>query len=260
MNKKLNLQTIKRTGVNSIPSLFTMGNMACGFFSILATVEGNFYKAGWLILAALVLDGLDGRIARMLHAESSFGVEMDSLADLLSFCTAPALLMYFMALKSLGVFGAAIAFIYALFGAIRLAKFNAMAYAGTGSKKYFSGLPSPAPAALLASFAISYTILTENMAGSNFKLLEGILPVIYNIIGLIMVLLAVLMVSTIPYAAFKNVKKTEKKFNVPLILLSAFVVFLLIKHPQDVVFIFFSAYVVAGLVMVLYRMFKNMKD
>ena len=83
--KKISIQKIKRTSVMSAPSLITVCNMACGFFSILSSVNGNFHRAGWLILIALVFDAFDGRVARMLKAESSFGVEIDSLADLISF-------------------------------------------------------------------------------------------------------------------------------------------------------------------------------
>ena len=85
-----NVEKLKRTGAAAAPSLFTLGNLACGFFSILSASHGNFGKAGWLILIAAVLDLFDGRIARLLGTESNFGVEMDSLADAVSFCTAPA--------------------------------------------------------------------------------------------------------------------------------------------------------------------------
>ena len=129
------------------PSLFTLGNLACGFFSILAATRGNFAQAGWLILIAAVFDMFDGRVARLLGGESEFGIEMDSLADSISFCAAPAFLMYFMVLHTQPTWGAPIACVYTCFGVLRLAKFNAMARAGEGSKKYFCGLPVPAPGA-----------------------------------------------------------------------------------------------------------------
>lgn len=96
---------LKHTGAITAPSLFTLGNMACGFFSILASAKGNFAQAGWLILVAAVFDMFDGRIARLLGTESSFGVEMDSLADAVSFCTAPAMLMYFFVLHEQPLWG-----------------------------------------------------------------------------------------------------------------------------------------------------------
>lgn len=248
---------LKRTGAVAAPSLFTLGNLACGFFSILAASQGNFGKAGWLILIAMVFDMFDGRVARLLGSESNFGIEIDSLADAISFCAAPAFLMYFFVLQQYPLWGAPIACVYTCFGVLRLAKFNAMAYAGEGSKKYFSGLPTPASAAILASFAISYSIMETNMGGHNLKLLAFYLPHLYNFVAVAMIALALLMVSTVPYAAFKA--KREKKMRIWTILLVVFVVVLLVRYPQDVIFIVFSAYVLFGLLAVLYRAFRGIK-
>ena len=252
-----NVEKLKRTGAAAAPSLFTLGNLACGFFSILSASHGNFGKAGWLILIAAVFDLFDGRIARLLGTESNFGVEMDSLADAVSFCTAPALLMYFMVLQQYPLWGAPIACVYACFGVLRLAKFNAMAYAGEGSKKYFSGLPVPAPACIFASFAISYSIMEYNMGGHNLRIMEVYLPHLYNFVAIAMIVMALLMVSTVPYAAFKA--KREKKMSVWFLLLLVVLVVLLVRYPQDVIFIVMSAYVLFGLLAVLYRAFKGIK-
>lgn len=248
---------LKKTGAQAAPSLFTLGNLACGFFSILAASQGQFGRAGWLILIAMVFDMFDGRVARMLGTESNFGVEMDSLADAVSFCAAPAFLMYFMVLQQYPLWGAPIACVYTCFGVLRLAKFNAMAYAGEGSKKYFSGLPTPASAAILASFAISYSIMESNMGGHNLKIMTLYLPHIYNFVAAAMVILALLMVSSIPYAAFKA--KRDKRMSVWLMLLIVVLVVLLVRYPQDVIFIVMSAYVLFGLLAVLYRAFKGIK-
>ena len=231
------VEKIKKTGAAAAPSLFTLGNLACGFFSILSASQGQFAKAGWLILIAAVFDLFDGRIARMLGTESEFGVEMDSLADAVSFCT--------------------IACVYACFGVLRLAKFNTMAHAGEGSKKYFSGLPVPAPAAILASFAISYNIMQAG--GHNLRLMPVFLPHIYNLVALGMIVMAILMVSTVPYAAFKSKRTESKKMSVWTMLLLVVVVVLLIRFPQDVIFIVMSAYVAFGMLAVLYRAFKGIK-
>ena len=259
---KENLQTntvskLKKTGAQAAPSLFTLGNFVCGFLSILSAANGNFGRAGWLILWAALLDMCDGRVARMLGTESDFGIEMDSLADAVSFCTAPAMLMYFMILHNYPVWGAPIACIYACFGILRLAKFNTMALAGEGSKKYFSGLPVPAPAAVLASFAISYSIMQHNSAGHNLPIMTVYLPYIYNFVAIAMVIMALLMVSTVPYAAFKA--KRSKRMSVWFILFAVCLVIMLIRFPQDTVFIVFSAYVLFGLLAVLYRAFKGIK-
>ncbi len=256
-NKPSNVQKLKKTGAAAAPSLFTLGNLACGFFSILAASQGQFAKAGWLILIAAVFDLFDGRVARLLGTESEFGIEMDSLADAVSFCTAPALLMYFMVLNQYQLWGAPIACVYACFGVLRLAKFNTMAHANAGSKKYFSGLPVPAPAAILASFAISYSIMQNNMGGQNLRIMTAYLPYIYNFVAIAMVVMALLMVSTVPYAAFKS--KQDKKKSPWLLLLIVFLVVLLVRYPQDVIFIVMSAYVLFGLLAVLYRAFKGIK-
>ncbi len=248
---------LKHTGAVTVPSLFTLGNLACGFFSILASAKGNFAQAGWLILFAMVFDMFDGRMARLLGTESEFGVEMDSLADAVSFCTAPAMLMYFFVLNTQPVWGAPIACVYACFGVLRLAKFNAMALAGEGSKKYFSGLPTPAAAAILASFAISYSIMEGNMGGHNIRLLTIYLPHLYNFVWFAMLVLSLLMVSNIPYAAFKN--KREKRMGVWTLLLIVFLVVMLIRFPQDIIFIVFSLYVLFGLLAVLFRAFGKIK-
>lgn len=248
---------LKHTGAQAAPSLFTLGNLACGFFSILSAAQGHFGRAGWLILIAAVFDLFDGRVARMLGTESNFGVEMDSLADAVSFCTAPAALMYFMVLHQYPLWGAPIACVYACFGVLRLAKFNTMALAGQGSKKYFSGLPVPAPAAILASFAISYSIMQTNMGGHNLHIMTVYLPYIYNFVVFAMIVMALLMVSTVPYAAFKA--KRNKKMSVWMILFFVFLVVLLVRYPQDIIFIVMSSYVIFGLLAVLYRAFKGIK-
>ncbi|MDD6152502.1 MAG: CDP-diacylglycerol--serine O-phosphatidyltransferase [Elusimicrobia bacterium] len=257
--KKTNnvVNKLKHTGAVTAPSLFTLGNLACGFFAIISASKGNFAQAGWLILFAMVFDMFDGRVARLLGSESNFGVEMDSLADAVSFCTAPALLMYFFVLHTQPVWGAPIACVYACFGVLRLAKFNAMAYAGEGSKKYFSGLPTPAAAAILASFAISYSIMEGNMGGRNIHLLTVYLPYVYNFVWFAMLILSLLMVSNIPYAAFKA--KREKGLSVWTLLLIVFLVVMLIRFPQDVIFIVLSLYVIFGLLAVLYRAFRGIK-
>lgn len=249
---------LKHTGAVTVPSLFTLGNLACGFFSILSASKGNFAQAGWLILFAMVFDMFDGRMARLLGTESDFGIEMDSLADAVSFCTAPAMLMYFFVLHTQPLWGAPIACVYTCFGVLRLAKFNSMALAGEGSKKYFSGLPTPAAAAILASFAISYSIMVGDMSGHNIRLLTVYLPHLYNFVWFAMLILSLLMVSNIPYAAFKN--KREKRMGVWTLLFIVLLVIMLIRFPQDVIFIVFSLYVLFGLLAVLYRAFNKIKE
>ncbi len=256
----MDLQKIKHAGLITIPSLFTVGNICCGFFSILSSFGGYYSRAGWLVFAAMVLDAFDGRVARLLHAESPFGVEMDSLADLISFCAAPAILIYFIALEDTP-FGAAIAFMFLLFGAIRLARFNVSAQENKGSKKYFSGLPTPAAAAVLASFAISYDIFALDAGGRMSPLMSAYLPYIYSTIAFITVALSLLMVSGIPYAAFKGgAGNTKKKITLTKLVLIVFVLALFVKYPQDIVFIVFGIYALMGIVMFFFRAFKHLEE
>ena len=255
----MNLEKFKRAGIITIPSLFTIGNIGCGFFSILASVSGNFSRAGWLILIAMFLDGFDGRVARLLKAESAFGVEMDSLADLISFCTAPAILIYFFALKEIPVWGQAIACMFVLFGAIRLAKFNVLAQTGKGSKKYFSGLPTPAAALVIVSFVLSYNIFAYDANGHILPFMKILLPYVYSIIAFITIALALLMVSTIPYAAFKEKRNpTEKRKGfIGRLVLIAIIFCLFVIYPQDVIFIVFGLYALMGVIMVFVRAFTK---
>lgn len=252
----VNFQKVKHMGIVTIPSLFTIGNITCGFFSILASIEGDFNFAGLLIFVAMLFDAFDGRVARMLHAESAFGVEMDSLADLISFCTAPAFLIYFIALKDTP-FGAPISFIFMLFGAIRLAKFNVLANSGKGSKKYFSGLPTPAAAAVLVSLALSYyNALTLEEVRRVLPIAKVYIPYIFSAVSLITVGLALLMVSNIPYAAFKSAPQGNKrKITLGKFFLLAVLIVLFIKYPQDIIFIVFGLYALIGLIVALVRKF-----
>ena len=255
----MNFQRVKHMGIVTIPSLFTIGNIACGFFSILASFEGDFNFAGLLILIAMLFDAFDGRVARLLHAESSFGVEMDSLADLISFCTAPAFLIYFIALKETP-FGAPIAFVFMLFGAIRLAKFNVLANTGRGSKQHFSGLPTPAAAAVLVSLALSYfNALTLEDARRVLPMAKVYIPYIFSGVSLITLGLALLMVSNIPYASFKSKPTVQnRKVTLGKFLFLAILIILFIKYPQDIVFIVFGLYALIGLIVALVRKFMTL--
>ena len=127
---KLNL---KRGGQLLAPSLFTVGNMACGFYALLSVHQGEYVSAATFIIYGMIFDALDGRVARLVHGESSFGVEFDSLSDFLTFGIAPAHMMYGFILKDYGIWGYTMAFVYALCGGLRLARFNAVAHDTDGS-------------------------------------------------------------------------------------------------------------------------------
>ena len=146
-----------RKGVYLFPSLFTAGNLICGFFSIISTFNGDYVRATYFIILANVLDGLDGYAARLTRSTSQFGVEFDSLADVVSFGVAPAVLVYFWALIPWGTWGWLAACTFVVCGALRLSRFNVQS---TGpAKGYFVGLPIPAAAEMIASIVLMYYFL-----------------------------------------------------------------------------------------------------
>jgi CDP-diacylglycerol---serine O-phosphatidyltransferase len=180
-----------RRGVYLIPSLFTAGNLMCGFFSVIATFNGEFINAALFIILANVLDGIDGYAARLTRTTSQFGVEFDSLADVVSFGVAPAVLVYIWALVPWQNWGWLAACTYVVCGALRLSRFNVQAQGV--AKNHFVGLPIPAAAQMITSTVIMFYYLGG--AGSPSRHLT-LLLIIYG--------LAVLMVSNIPYFSLKN--------------------------------------------------------
>src|SRR5450755_982291 len=141
---------IRRRGIYLLPNLLTTAALFAGFYAIVQAMNQRFEQAAVAIFVAMVLDGLDGRVARLTHTQSAFGAEYDSLSDMVCFGAAPALIMYEWALKDLGRFGWISAFVYCAGAALRLARFNTNI--GAVDKRFFQGLPSPAAAALVAGF------------------------------------------------------------------------------------------------------------
>ena len=148
MSSQMENEQKRRKGIYLLPNLFTTANLFAGFYAIVAAIGGRFEAAAIAIFIAMVLDGMDGRIARMTNTQSDFGKEYDSLVDMVTFGLAPALVMYEWALQPLGKLGWLAAFVYAAAAALRLARFNTQA-ASIG-KRYFQGLASPAAAAVIA--------------------------------------------------------------------------------------------------------------
>ena len=236
---------IKRGGQLLAPSLFTLGNMACGFYALLSSVRGEFMSSAYAIITGMVFDALDGRVARLVHGESSFGVEFDSMADFLTFGVAPAHMMYAFILKDYGAWGYPMAFMYALCGGLRLARFNATAHSGLGSKTHFTGLPIPGGAGFLASFVLLYQIIEEGRPAGQWKFLMDQIPSLYGLAPAMTVIIALLMVSTIPYPAFKQPGILRPK-SLTAILLLFIIGFVLFYYPLMVLFIVFSVYVLLG--------------
>jgi len=225
-----------RRSIYLLPNLFTALNLFCGFFAMVAAVEGKFVAAAYAIIVAGIFDNLDGKIARATHSTSKFGVEFDSLCDLVSFGVAPGLMMYVWALQPLGRIGWLAGFLFVVCGALRLARFNTQV--GSVDSRYFVGLPIPAGAGMCA-----VTIL--------FCHKVGVEPHTYPLIFLIMIyMLSFLMVSTIKYPSFKNAALLRNRnFNV---LVAAILILIFIAaQPQVALFLFGAMYISSGPIVTL---------
>ncbi|MBI4764838.1 MAG: CDP-diacylglycerol--serine O-phosphatidyltransferase [Deltaproteobacteria bacterium] len=232
----------RRRGIYVLPNLVTTGGLFCGFYAIIAAISGNFYQAALSILIAAVLDGLDGRIARLTRTTSAFGIQYDSLSDLIAFGLAPGVLVFLWALKPFNRFGWMAAFLYVVCGALRLARFNVQT--GIISNKYFVGLPIPASATIVAT-----TILFIYQIGGTGS--TGYLAVLIMIY-----ILSFLMVSNIPYPSFKGLKLGERRsFN---FLVAVVLIFVLVAlEPFLMLSVGVLGYVLSGPALALYRLKKK---
>ena len=242
-------ETAKKKGIYLLPNLFTTGALFAGYYSIIASINGKFELAAISVFIAALLDGLDGRVARLTNTQSAFGEQYDSLSDLISFGLAPSLLMYTWSLKSLSVFHPfmgkivlLVAFIYAVSGALRLARFNVQI--GTVDKAYFQGLASPAAAAVVCSFV--WVAVDHEFTGESLRF-----------VSLAVTLCAgLLMVSRFRYYSFKTLPfKESVPFVWILVLVLIFV--LLALAPAKVLFVVFGLYALSGPVMTLYGLRKK---
>jgi CDP-diacylglycerol---serine O-phosphatidyltransferase len=213
-----------------VPSVLTTANLFCGFYGIIAALREDFYQAAIAILIAVVFDGLDGKVARLTKTTSNFGVEYDSLADLLSFGVAPSLILYMWALEPVGRFGWIAAFIFLICGALRLARFNVQV--GQSPSFHFTGLPIPAAAGLVASLIL---------LGKDFIAFAEPKPVIMLAVACG---LAFLMVSNIKYRSFKNMRLKGHHPNRWLLLVIP--LFALMLKPELLIFVVFVVYTASG--------------
>jgi len=224
------LRERRRQGIYLLPSLLTTGNLFCGFFALLLTSEQRYAEAALAIFVAMIMDLLDGRVARLMKATSQFGVEFDSLADVVSFCVAPGFLIYSFALSALGRpawFGA---FLFVICGALRLARFNV--YTGTADRRFFVGLSTPAAAGVVAAAVI----LLQGQPAPRWLLI---------VIAVSTYLVALLMVSTFRYWSFKELDFARRR---PLQTLLVVVLGVMIVATDYELFLFliFAGYALSG--------------
>ena len=238
-------------GVYLLPNLFTTAALFAGFYAVIASMDGNFEKAAFAIFIAMILDGLDGRVARMTNTESQFGKEYDSLSDMVSFGIAPALVMYQWGIDHLvslsgfwGKAGWVVAFSYCVCAALRLARFNV--HVGKVDKRYFEGLPSPAAAGVVAGY-----ILFD----SSFNLD----PAVTIVPALVLTFLAgALMVSNIKFRSFKDINLNRKvPFHTLLLVPLVFVA--IGVDPHRTLFTLFFIFAASGPVGLLVRRLKGEK-
>ncbi len=220
-----------RKGVYIIPNLFTTGTLFAGFYAIIATMNGQFDIAAWFVLVAGIFDVIDGKVARMTGTTSRFGVEYDSLADLVAFGVAPGVLMYAWALQPFGKLGWLAAFLYVVCGALRLARFNVQA--NTVESRRFVGLPIPAAASMVAVCVL----LFYEMGGTGTIKKLSVLLLIY--------VLAFLLVSNTPYHSLKD-PDLFKRQPFMVLVLAIMGIIVIVAAPEIMLFFLSSAYVASG--------------
>jgi CDP-diacylglycerol--serine O-phosphatidyltransferase len=233
-----------------LPGLLTCLSLFSGFYSIIASINGHFYAAAVAILVAGVFDGLDGRVARMTGSTSSFGMELDSLCDMVSFGVAPGLLVYLWALLPYGRYGWLAAFLYVAATALRLARFNSSMDEGdsTSPKSHdFVGLPCPAAAGAIATMIMFFRFM-------------GVTETVKHVSILILVyLLSYLMISTLRYLSFKKIKvPREKRFQAVVAIVLMLV--LLATEPSVTFFMAAFTYVLSGPLLELHQFLKRRKE
>ncbi|AHY44038.1 CDP-diacylglycerol--serine O-phosphatidyltransferase [Stutzerimonas decontaminans] len=237
---------VRHRGIYLLPNLFTTANLFAGFFSIITAINGNFYVAAATVFVAMVLDSLDGRVARLTNTQSAFGAEYDSLSDMVAFGLAPAVLAYEWALSELGNVGLTVAFIYVACAALRLARFNTQI--GKVDKRWFIGLASPAAAGVVAGWVWAVWALDEvGIRGVD-------LPLILVMLFALMVAAAgLLMVSNIKYYSFKDL---DLKGRVPFvaILVVVLVFAVVFSDPPRILLLIFLAYAASGPVQYLMQL------
>lgn len=252
----------RRKGIYVLPNLFTLAALFGGFYGIVMAMNGRFDLATTGIFAAMVLDSLDGRVARMTGTQSAFGEQMDSLSDMVSFGAAPALLAYEWALRPLGRWGWIAAFVYCACAALRLARFNVNT--AVVDKRFFQGLPSPAAAALVAGFIwLTSAMLIAHREVPLFRALISVFgaePIVRGDLSWIMFAVTLFaglsMVTNTPYYSFKDFGGRRSVPFVVLVLIALLLAVISIE-PATVLFVLFVGYALSGYVVYAWRRAKG---
>lgn len=234
--------TNRRRGIYLLPNLFTTAGLFAGFYAIVAAMKGTFDYAAIAIFVAMIMDSLDGRVARLTNTQSAFGAEFDSLSDMAAFGVAPALVMFSWSLNSVGKFGWLAAFIYVAAGALRLARFNTQI--GIADKRYFQGLPIPAAASVLAS--IVWLGNQTAIPGNDVGIVTAVLTILTGL----------LMVSNIRYHSFKQLNFKDRIPFVGILIVVLIFVGIAIDPPK-VLFLVSFCYALWGPVFTLWTLRKT---
>ena len=234
-----------RKGIYILPNTLTLCGMFMGFYSILASIKGLYVDASWAIIIAMVFDGLDGWVARLTHSTTRFGIELDSLSDLVAFGVAPAVMLFKWNLASYGRIGWSAAFLFMACGALRLARYNVQM--GSAESKSFTGMPIPGAATIVATMVIFYYEIWETVPAKNIYIL------------LLTFILAVLMVSTLRFHGAKEIDFSKRK---PFWILVAIVVgfAIIVMHPPIALFIFAMIYLFEGIIENIFLFYRRMKQ
>jgi CDP-diacylglycerol--serine O-phosphatidyltransferase len=233
---------MRRRGIYLLPNAFTTAALFCGFYAIVMAMNQRFEHAGWAIFIAMILDGLDGRIARLTNTQSEFGAQYDSLADMVSFGAAPALVIYEWSLRGLGKFGWLAAFVYCAGAALRLARFNTNIE--VVDKRFFQGLPSPAAAAMVAGFVLMMSDL--GFSGAELPWFSWGIALFAGLT----------MVSNVPFYSFKDVN-FRKSVPFIVVFLIALALALVSIDPPKVLMPLFVIYGLSGYAVYLWRLAKG---
>jgi CDP-diacylglycerol--serine O-phosphatidyltransferase len=244
-----------RKGIYVLPNLITLSSMFAGFYSIVASLNSDYERAAWAIMIASVFDVLDGWVARITHTATRFGIEIDSLADVISFGVAPGVLVYTWTLSSFGKIGWLGSFFLVACSALRLARFNVQM--GSTEKKHFTGLPTPASALVIASTVLAYEEIIHILEHLKLVQLADVVGKDYWILALTFIL-AGLMVSNITYHSLKEANLKERRPFGILVVIAAFLA-VVAYHPELVLFLVSISYVAVGMLEALFKLFKRQK-